>query len=105
MKKLLLALSLCSLSVMSWSTTLEYEFPSVDGERLDRCLMLGRKCGRVVAHKWCKVNNFEKAIYWEVDWGTGYTKATKTLVSEEVCRGSSCDSFRRIVCFKNSTPE
>ncbi|MFT7561019.1 MAG: hypothetical protein ACI93R_002944 [Flavobacteriales bacterium] len=80
----------------------EFEKPMVEDARLDRCLDLGRKCGRKAAHRWCKDHNFEKSIYWEIDRDVGFREQTRTWASRQVCDHNECDAFRTLVCYRNA---
>ena len=72
----------------------EYNYPSIDGYRLDRCLTHGDGCDEPAAMRFCLSKRFDKAIYWEVEKGI---KPTRNIVSKKICH-KKCDSFKTIVC-------
>jgi hypothetical protein len=61
---------------------------------VDRCLVSGARCGKVVASAYCQARNYvEAASFRKVDWDevTGSTGQT-------ACRGALCGDWVAIEC-------
>lgn len=73
-----------------------YNNPRFRGYRIDRCLILGQRCGAPVAHQICVDRGYRRAIGFSVE----QTTPTITLGSWEICRSPSrrCDAFSTVEC-------
>jgi|GEM_PF-6249491 len=74
-----------------------FDYPGVNGYRVDWCLSLGKDCGAAAAHHYCKARGYSHAKSWRKDSDVG---TTMTVGTHQVCCNKGCDSFRWIKCVR-----
>jgi hypothetical protein len=72
--------------------------PTLEGKRLDVCLVWGAQCGQAAADAWCKLQGFDSASAFEIAKGIGAQTPTIVLVDKKVCDQPGCDGFQSITC-------
>ncbi len=73
--------------------------PTIDEYPVAWCYTRGKDCGEKSANAWCNSRGFPDAKTWEINPGMeNPTLVTRFIGNGQLCRGSSCDSFRSITC-------
>jgi hypothetical protein len=80
-----------------------FQAPSLDGKRLDLCLVWGSECGQPAADAWCKLQGFDSAKTWTPANDIGAQTPTVVLNGRRVCDQPVCDGFETITCTR-ATP-
>lgn len=71
--------------------------PRYDHYRLGYCYEQNRGCGQRAANSFCSRMGFIQAKHYVQEAGVS---ATKTIGSQELCFGNTCNSFNTIVCYR-----
>jgi OmpA family len=77
-----------------------FENPTVDGGRLDFCLVWGDQCGKAAADAFCKMQGLAGANAWEPANDVG---PTIVLTGRKPCNEQWCDGFASITCTGTTT--
>jgi transcriptional regulator with XRE-family HTH domain len=81
-----------------------FNYPEVDGLRLDWCYGDGTECGRPAALAWCETQGFNELVSYEGDYAVNQRGVkTRVLGTGDICFGGDngrCDSFISITCRK-----
>lgn len=99
-------LSLCSTAVLgSTADTLPegydegayvwYDYPAIEGYRLDWCFSWARDCGQRAANAFCHLNGHLNEAGFTIDPNIGLTKI---ITTGQVCNEQGCDGFKFIRC-------
>lgn len=79
--------------------TQRFDFPTIDGYRLDWCLRWATACGKGAADAFCrKKDPTWHAAKWEGDWKIGKRTPTKVIETGQICDQEFCDGFKYIQC-------
>jgi hypothetical protein len=76
----------------------KFQAPTVDGKRLDVCLVWGDQCGQPAADAWCRTQGFDAASAWTPANDIGGQTPTIVLNGRRVCDQPFCDGFESITC-------
>lgn len=82
----------------------DFSTPSVEGRRLDLCLVWGGQCGQPAADAFCQAQGFDAASAWEPENDIGAATPTIVLTGGAVCSHPDCDGFRTITCARAAPP-
>lgn len=69
--------------------------PLYQGHRLDYCSLNHRECGLPIAHRYCQMLGYEKAVRAIIDYNVGLTHF---LATRHQCKGWTCNGFMLIRC-------
>lgn len=75
-----------------------FDFPRIDGYRLDWCREWAANCGQPAANAYCRKFGFNRASRFAIDHDIGSHSPTKVISSGQICNGGFCDGFRFIEC-------
>ncbi len=79
--------------------SLTFEYPMLDGYRLDYCHTWAQDCSQKAADAWCIEKGFSKASHFVQDGTDGLV--TKTIGSHQICNEPvKCYSFSSITWLK-----
>ncbi len=85
-------------SSIGQAATRNYFTPIVNGARLDACLVGQKSCGKPAADAFCVVQGFTQALMFQRE----PVSSTHQLVTDSICEGIGCISFRQIKCITAS---
>jgi hypothetical protein len=83
---------------MGHATVRNYFHPELNGTRLDSCLAGQNNCGKPAADAFCVAQGFSAALIFQRESAV----STRQAVSDSICEGASCMSFRQIKCISPS---
>ena len=69
--------------------------PCYQGSRLAYCLADDKECGLPVAHRYCQLKGYEKAVKQAIDYNVRQSQA---FLSRKPCKGLQCNGFTLIRC-------
>ncbi len=78
--------------------TQTFQYPLLQGYRLNHCLTGRKDCGGPTATKWCTTRGFARAITWEIDENIGSLFPTLAIGDLQLCANFVCDGFKEITC-------
>lgn len=86
------------LSASGVSAQETFEYPEIDGRRLDLCLVWGGRCGKPAADAFCRERGFAEAREWKPALDIGAATPTLVLSDRRLCDAPGCDGFASIAC-------
>ena len=75
-----------------------FQFPLLQGYRLDACKSGTKDCGEPAASAWCEGRGFQRAAKWKIDENVGALFPTLSIGDLRLCASFVCDSFEEITC-------
>ena len=79
-------------------TTVAYNKPKYQGDRLDWCLSWGQGCGQAAADAFCQWKGHASAMSFTEANDIGDTTPTRLISTGAVCDQDFCDGFKKITC-------
>ena len=64
---------------------------------IDWCLSKNKDCGKPVAESFCKRQGYMHAKSFKKK---SHVSSTRTLGSQELCRGNECSGFEELICYR-----
>jgi hypothetical protein len=74
--------------------------PTLDGKRLDLCLVWGNQCGQAAADAFCKLQVFDAAASFIIAKAVG---PTVVFTGRQICNDPRCDGFESITCTRSGS--
>lgn len=75
-----------------------FEYPTINGRRLDWCRRWATDCGAGAANAFCRSEGYRRATSWEEDYDIGQRTPTYVIETGQICDQGFCDGFRYIEC-------
>lgn len=93
----------CSMALPQDEKT--FNKPRWFDDRLDWCLIPGKKCGKPAADNFCKRRRYTGARNFAQDPDIGGSEPTRISGTNQVCNSPICDGFKFITCYAPIPPE